>query len=70
MALFKIIKIMNELFTYLEGLSFGEFIVIWISTIILLFFHLFLLYFFIRIKKDTNILKIKIKRTLDLLDIE
>ena len=59
---------MNELITYLEGLSLGEFIVIWISTIILLFFHLILLYFFIRIKKDTNILKIKIKRTLELLD--
>jgi len=68
MALFKIVKIMNELITYLEGLSLGEFIVIWISTIILLFFHLILLYFFIRIKKDTNILKIKIKRTLELLD--
>ena len=61
---------MSELFAFLSGLSFGEFIVIWILTILSLFFPLLILYNLIRLHKDTNLLKINITRILDLLEDE
>jgi hypothetical protein len=57
---------MNGVLTTLGRLSFGEFIVIWTSTILVVSFYLFLLYYLTRVQKDLNLLKIKIKTVLDL----
>ena len=62
-----ILKIMNEMFIFLGRLSSGEFILIWTSTIIVVFFYLFLLYYLIKIEKDIDMLQLKIKRISDLL---
>jgi hypothetical protein len=61
---------MSELFAFLSGLSFGEFIVIWILTILSLFFPMLILYNLIRLDKDTRLLKININRILNLLEDE
>ena len=61
---------MSELFSFLSGLSFGEFIVIWILTILSLFFPMLILYNLIRMHKDTKLLKININRILALLPDE
>jgi hypothetical protein len=61
---------MSELFAFLSGLSFGEFILIWILTILSLFFPLLILYNLTRLHKGTNLLKININRILDFLEDE
>ena len=61
---------MSELFSFLSGLSFGEFIVIWILTILSLFFPMLILYNLIRMHKDVKLLKININRILALLPDE
>jgi hypothetical protein len=61
---------MSELFSFLSGLSFGEFIVIWILTILSLFFPMLILYNLIRMHKDAKLLKININRILALLPDE
>ena len=62
-----IFKIMNAMFIFLGRLSPGEFIVIWTSTIIIVFFYFFLLFYLNRIEKDVHLLKLKLKKILDLL---
>ena len=57
---------MGELIAFLGGLSFGEFIIIWLLTILSVFFTLIILYYFVRIKKETHLLKIKVNRMVDL----
>jgi hypothetical protein len=61
---------MSEMLSFLGSLSFGEFIIIWVSTILLVLFYLFLLYSFVQIKKDSNLLKINIISMVDLLKDE
>jgi hypothetical protein len=61
---------MSEMLSFLGSLSFGEFIIIWVSTLLLVLFYLFLLYIFVQIKKDSNLLKINIIRMVDLLKDE
>ena len=61
---------MSELSAFLTGLSFGEFIVIWILSILSVFFPVLILYNLIRIRNDIKFLKINVNRILDLLDEE
>jgi len=61
---------MSKMISFLGSLSFGEFIIIWASTILLVLFYLFLLYIFAQIKKESNLLKINIKSMLDLMEDE
>ena len=61
---------MSELFAFLSGLSFGEFILIWILTILALFFPMLIFYNLIRMHKDAKLLKITINRILALLPDE
>ena len=49
------------------SLTFGEFIIIWVSSILLVLFYLFLLYIIVQIKKDSNLLKINVISMVDLL---
>ena len=62
-----LLKAMSELSAYLASLSFGEFIVIWVLTILTVFFPVLLLYILIRMRKDIKLLVINIDRILDLL---
>lgn len=61
---------MIELLIFLRELSFGEFIIIWIATILLVFFSSLFIYHLIQIKKDTNLLKINIREIINLLEDE
>jgi hypothetical protein len=58
---------MSALSAFLSGLSFGEFIVIWILTFLSLFFPMLILFNLIQMHKDAKILKININKILDLL---
>ena len=62
-----LLKIMNEMFIFLGRLSSVEFMLIWTSTIILVFFYLVLLYYLIKIEKDLDMLQLKVKRISDAL---
>jgi len=61
---------MIELLIFLRELSFGEFIIIWIATILLVFFSSLFIYHLIQIKKDTSLLKINIREIINLLEDE
>jgi len=52
---------------FLAHLSFGEFIIIWTSTLMVVLFYLVLLFYIIRIEKDVKLLKIKVKEMYSLL---
>ena len=58
---------MREMLYFLGSLTFGEFIIIWVSSILLVLFYLFLLYIIVQIKKDSNLLKINVISMVDLL---
>jgi hypothetical protein len=45
---------------FLAHLSFGEFIILWTSTLMVVFFYLVLLFYIIRIEKDLKLLKVKL----------
>ena len=63
-----IIKFFGEIVNFLGSLSLGEFMLIWVSALLLVFFCLFLLFNIIQIKKSTNLLKVNIKEILYLLE--
>ena len=62
-----IIKFFGEIVNFLGSLSLGEFMLIWVSALLLVFFCLFLLFNIIQIKKGTNLLKVNVKKILYLL---
>ncbi len=47
---------------FLAHFSFGEFIILWTSTLMVVFFYLVLLFYIIRIEKDLKLLKVKLKK--------
>ena len=57
----------GEIVNFLGSLSLGEFMLIWVSALLLVFFCLFLLFNIIQIKKGTNLLKVNVKKILYLL---
>ena len=63
-----IIKFFGEIVNFLGSLSLGEFMLIWVSALLLVFFCLLLLFNIIQIKKSTNLLKVNIKEILYLLE--
>ena len=56
-----LLKILNAMANFLANLSFGEFIIIWTSTLMVVLFYLWLLFYIIRIERDLKLLKIKLK---------
>jgi len=46
---------------FLAHMSFGEFIILWTSTLMVVFVYLMLLFYIIRVEKDLKLLKVKLK---------
>jgi len=63
-----IIKFFDEIVNFLGYLSLGEFMLIWVSALLLVFFCLLLLFNIIQIKRNTNLLKVNIKKLSYLLE--
>ena len=63
-----IMKILNAMANFLAHLSFGEFIIVWTSMLMVVLFYLLLLFYIIWIEKDVKLLRIKVKEMYGLLE--